>query len=133
MSKRPALWMFSLTLLATAAGGCSSTAQHSLTLIPPIAEPCDPAKEPGCKPVYDSCDSLNLKSLSVEVGLFARARTELPCPADLGNGAATVSVSYSPGEDFYMIDASYSRNMEKQNLTAGPFLESDREWRIVLR
>jgi hypothetical protein len=133
MSNRPASLVFSLAALATISGGCSSSAQHSLTLIPPISEPCDPAREPGCKPVYDSCDSLNLKTLSIEVGLFARARTELPCPADLGSGAATVSVSYSPGEDFYMIDATYSRNMEKQNLTAGPFLESDREWRIVLK
>ncbi len=133
MLNRTASLAFSLAGLAAIAGGCSSSGQHSLTLIPPIAEPCDPAREPGCKPVYDSCDSLSLKSLSIEVGVFARARTELPCPADLGSGAATVSVAYSPGEDFYMIDASYSRNMEKQSLTAGPFLESDREWRIVLK
>jgi len=122
-----------LAAVATAAAGCSNNSQHALTLIPPIADPCDPAREPGCKPTYDSCESLSLKTLSIEVGIFARAKTELPCPAELGSGAATVNVAYSPGEDFYMIDASYSRNMEKQNLTAGPFLESDREWRIVLK
>ena len=36
-----------------------------------------------------------------------------------------MNVAYSPGEDFYMIDASYSRNMEKQSLTAGP------SWRAI--
>ena len=41
--------------VATAAAGCSNNSQHALTLIPPIADPCDPAREPGCKPTYDSC------------------------------------------------------------------------------
>lgn len=132
MSNRSCSWLFSLALAALSAG-CGGTSQRTLVLIPPIAEPCDTTRDPGCTPVYDSCESLKLSTLTVEVGLFQRARTQLPCPADLGSGAANVTVSYGSGEDFYMIDASYSRNMEKQNITAGPFLESDREWRLVLR
>jgi hypothetical protein len=132
MSNRSCLWLFSFALAALHSG-CSGTSQRALILIPPVAEPCDTARDPGCKPVYDSCESLKLSTVRIEVGLFHRTRTEVPCPADLGTGAASVPVSYANGEDFYMIDASYSRNTEKQNITAGPFLESDREWRLVLR
>lgn len=133
MSNRSRFLMVSLAALVAGQVGCSSSAQRALLLIPPIAEPCDPLRDPGCKPVYDSCETLNLKTITVETGLFHRARTEVACPADLGSGSATIQVGYGPGEDFYMIDASYTRNMEKQNITSGPFLESDREWRIVLR
>ncbi|MBL9009406.1 MAG: hypothetical protein JNJ46_34440 [Myxococcales bacterium] len=132
MSKRSCLWLFSLALSGPL-GGCSGTAQRTLVLIPPIAEPCDSSRDPGCTPVYDSCESLKLSTLRIEVGLFHRAGTDVPCPPELGGGTASVTVSYGTGEDFYMIDASYSRNAEKQNITAGPFLESDREWRLVLR
>ena len=133
MSNRFRFLLVSFAALVAGQVGCSSPAQRAVVLIPPIAEPCDQARDPGCKPVYDSCETLNLKSIAIEIGLFQRAHTEVPCPTDLGNGSATVQVGYAPGEDFYMLDASYTRNMERQNITSGPFLESDREWRIVLK
>lgn len=116
-----------------ALSGCGGSAQRTLLLLPPVSEPCDSMANPGCQPVYDNCDTLNLKTLSIEVGLFHRQTTTIACPADLGGGAAQVTVSYQPGEDFYMVDANYTRNMEKQNLTAGPFLEADAEWRLLLK
>ena len=132
MSIRSCFGLILLSLCVLPAG-CSGTSQRALVLVPPIAEPCDSTRDPGCKPVYDSCESLKLNALSIDVGLFHRTHTDVPCPSDLGSGAAQVTVGYGTGEDFYMVDASYSRNAEKQNITAGPFLESDGEWRLVLR
>ena len=121
-------------VLFSALSACSSFATHEVTLLAPISEPCNKVADPGCQPTYFSCADLSVTELRLAVGVFDRQVTTVPCPDNLQQtGNAAVQVSYQPGANFYMIDASYSRNMEKQNLTAGPFLESDREWRIVLK
>ena len=124
-------------LWATAVGfffvGCSSVNSHPLKLQTEVATPCNPAKDPGCRPVYVSCEQLELKELTLRVGVFDNETTTVPCPKDLSSGPVTVEVHYRTGEPFYMIDTSVVREGLVQNVSAGPFSESDPDWRMLIR
>ena len=109
------------TAVSSLTGGCSPTAQHALTLVSPVFEPCDPRKNPGCMPTYSSCADLQLTQLTLAVGMFDSEPTTVSCPADLTSGRAEVQVSYRPGLDFYMVDTDFTRDGERIYITAGPF------------
>lgn len=93
----------------------------------------NPAKEPGCRPTYVSCEQLDLKELTLHIGVFDTESTTVACPSTLSSGPATVQVNYRTGEPFYMIDTSFSREGLNQNVSAGPFAEADSEWQMLIR
>lgn len=98
-----------------------------------VATPCNPAKEPGCRPVYVSCEQLDLRELTIQVGVFDTESTTVPCPPALSEGPVTVEISYRTGEPFYMVDTSFVREGLTQNVSAGPFSETDPDWRMLIR
>ncbi len=114
---------------------CSSLATHEVAILSPVAEPCDKKADPSCQPTYTSCADLSVTSLRLTVGVFDREITVVPCPEDLPTGRAVVQVSYKPGANFYMIDASFPRDGETVFIAAGPFPESqpDYPWQVLLR
>ncbi len=125
-----ALWVTAVGFLFAA---CSSVNSHPLKLQTEVATPCNPAKDPGCRPVYVSCEQLELKELTLRIGVFDSESTTVPCPAELSNGPVSVEVQYRTGEPFYMIDTSFVREGLVQNVSAGPFSESDPDWRMLIR
>lgn len=122
-----------VTALSLAFLGCSSVSSHPLKLMTEVATPCNPAKEPGCRPTYVSCEQLDLKELTLHIGVFDTESTTVACPSTLSSGPATVQVNYRTGEPFYMIDTSFSREGLNQNVSAGPFAEADAEWQMLIR
>jgi hypothetical protein len=93
--------------------------------------------DPNCTPTYSSCDDLSLTGipLRLEVGVFDREATTVSCPADLQSGSSVVQVSYQPGANFYMIDASFVRDSMTVYIAAGPFPEDQASmpWQVLLR
>lgn len=126
-----------LFLVCTAVlfSACSSVATHDVMLLSPIAEPCNKAADPNCQPTYTSCADLSVTTLRLAVGVFDREVTFVPCPDNLPSGRAVVQVSYKPGANFYMIDASFPRDGEDVFVAAGPFPEdqADNPWQVLLR
>lgn len=125
-----ALWTTAIGIFFV---GCSSVTPHPLKLMTEVATPCNPAKEPGCKPVYVSCEQLDLKELTLRVGVFDGENTTISCPQTLSQGPVTVDVQYRTGEPFYMIDTSFVREGLVQNVSAGPFSDTDPDWRMLIR
>lgn len=125
-----ALWT---TLLGLLFAGCSSVNTHPLKLATEVATPCNPVREPGCRPVYVSCEQLDLKELTLRVGVFDAESTTIQCPKELSAGPVTVDVQYRTGEPFYMIDTSFVREGLTQNVSAGPFSDTDPDWRMMIR
>lgn len=121
------------TILSLVFAGCSSVNSHPLKLLTQVATPCNPAKEPGCRPVYVSCEQLDLRELTFRVGVFETESTTVPCPQALTEGPVTVEVNYRTGEPFYMVDTSFVREGLTQNVSAGPFSETDPDWRMLIR
>lgn len=115
-------------------GGCGATAEHPLTLVPPDLMECARKMQP-CTPVYASCEDLALTSMDIEVGVFKKPKTRIECPASLSNGPVTVSVSYTPGLNYYMIDTSYGPEKMLTYIASGPFTEDEAAtpWRVILR
>jgi hypothetical protein len=117
--------------------GCSSVGTHPLTLVSPVATPCDTMANPNCTPTYSSCDDLGLKgvALRLQVGVFGGEVTTVPCPDDLQTGGAQVQVNYQPGSNFYMIDTSFPRDGMTVYIAAGPFPEDQpaQPWQVLLR
>jgi len=99
---------------------------------------CSPMVDPECQQFY-GCTDLNIKELNIEVGVVHGESTTLPCPPELVGGQSQtnvrVMVPYRPGQDFYMIDANFTRDGSTVYLTAGPFAEEEAQtpWRLVLR
>jgi hypothetical protein len=118
--------------------GCGATAEHPLTIVSYKDIGCNPMVDPDCVQFY-GCSDLGIKELRIEVGVFHRAVTTLPCPESLVSGAsetsAQISVPYESGQDFYMIDASFTREGSTIYLNSGPFSEDQAAtpWRLVLR
>jgi hypothetical protein len=126
----------STAVLFSALSACSSSATHEVTLLAPISEPCNKVADPGCQPTYFSCADLSVTELRLAVGVFDRQVTTVPCPDNLQQtGSAAVQVSYQPGANFYMIDASFPREGEIVYIAAGPFPENQAEqpWQVLLR
>jgi hypothetical protein len=121
------------TVLWLTMAGCSSVSSHPLKLVTEVATPCDPSKMPGCRPTYVSCEQLDLKELTLRVGIFETESTTVSCPAMLSDGPALVQVNYRTGEPFYMIDTSFLREGLNQNVSAGPFSDADSEWQMFIR
>lgn len=116
---------------ATLSMGCGSS-QHPLTLVAP-KNVCG-MNDPGC-PQYLGCGELGITKIDVEVGVFSRETATIDCPDSLSSGSAKVMVPYQPGQDAYMVDASFPRDGSPVYLTAGPFLEDDGQtpWKLLLR
>jgi hypothetical protein len=118
--------------------GCGAPAEHPLTIVSYKDIACNPMVDPTCTQFY-GCSELQIQNLRIEVGVFAREVTSLACPTEIVSGSsetsARVMVPYPRGEDFYMIDASFTREGSTIYLTAGPFSEDDATtpWRLVLR
>jgi hypothetical protein len=110
-------------------------ATHEVTLLSPVAEPCNKMANPNCTPTYNSCTDLNVTELRLAVGVFDQQVTTVPCPADLQNGSSVVKVSYTPGANFYMIDASFQRDAMTIYIAAGPYPEDQAAlpWQVMLR
>ncbi len=123
-----------LILPALVFSACSSVATHELTLLSPVSEPCK-AGDTGCQPTYFSCADLSLTTLRLGVGVFDHEVTTVTCPADLQSGHAKVQVNYKPGANFYMIDASFTREAETIYIAAGPYPEDQATlpWQLLLR
>lgn len=114
---------------------CSSSATHEVAILSPVAEPCSKT-DPGCQPTYFSCADLSVTELRLAVGVFERETTTVACPENLQQtGSAVVQVSYKPGSNFYMIDASFPREGETVYIAAGPFPENQaaQPWQVLLR
>lgn len=122
-----------VTIVGLIFAGCSSVNSHPLKLMTQVATPCNPAKDPGCRPVYVSCEQLDLRELTLRVGVFDSEHTTVTCPPELINGPVTVQVSYRTGEPFYMVDTDFVREGLTQNVSSGPFSESDPEWQMLIR
>lgn len=131
------LLLVSTALLCTGLGlsACSSSATHEVAILSPVSEPCKNLADPSCKPAYFSCADLSVTELRLAVGVFDREVTTVPCPANLQTGDAVVQVSYKPGANFYMIDASFPREGETVYIAAGPFPENQaaQPWQVLLR
>jgi hypothetical protein len=118
--------------------GCGEAPTHPLTLVSYKDIGCNPMVDPECLQFY-GCTDLNIKELNIEVGIFHRESTTLPCPAELASGQSQanvqVMVPYRPGQDFYMVDANFIREGSTVYLTAGPFTEDEAQtpWRLILR
>lgn len=121
-----------------AGAGCGAQAEHPLTIVSYKDTGCNPMVDPECVQFY-GCRDLSIKELRIEVGVFHRALVTMPCPESLVSGpfetSAQVKVPYEQGQDFYMIDASFTREGSTTYLTAGPFSEDESAtpWRLVLR
>jgi hypothetical protein len=117
--------------LVAAGAGCGGAAQHPLLLVAPTSE-CD-AMTGKC--TYLGCADLGITELHIEVGLFSRETVTVPCPESLSSGQATVMVPYQPGQDFYLVDASFPREGATVYLTSGPFSEDHDKtpWKLLLR
>lgn len=113
--------------------GCGGMAERTLTLVAPVAEPCDAVQNPGCQPVYDSCESLGVKRLTISVGVLHGTENTIACPSDLSNGESIVPIHFVPGENVYMLDARIEKQQETTYITAGPFVEQDALWRLALK
>ena len=125
-----------LLFLGLGASACSSSATHEVAILSPVAEPCNKVADPGCQPTYFSCADLSVTELRLAVGVFEREVTTVACPQDLQQtGSAVVQVSYKPGSNFYMIDASFPREGETVYIAAGPFPENQaaQPWQVLLR
>jgi hypothetical protein len=118
--------------------GCGAEAEHPLTIVSYKDIGCNPMVDPECVQFY-GCSDLGIKDLRIEVGVFHRALVTVPCPESLVSGSsetsAQINVPYERGQDFYMIDASFTREGSTINLIAGPFSEDEAAtpWRLVLR
>lgn len=118
--------------------GCGAEAEHPLTIVSYKDTGCNPMVDPECVQFY-GCSDLSIKELRLEVGVFHRALITVPCPESLVSGSsetsAQIKVPYEPNQDFYMIDASFTREGSTIYLTAGPFSEDESAtpWRLVLR
>lgn len=122
--------------LGLATSACSSSATHELAILSPVAEPCKNLADPGCQSTYFSCADLSVTELRLAVGVFEREVTTVACPENLQKtGRAVVQVSYKPGSNFYMIDASFAREGETVYIAAGPFPENQaaQPWQVLLR
>lgn len=115
--------------------GCGEKAERSLTLVSPVLEPCNKARDPNCVDTFFSCAELKAERLIFEVGLFDTESTTVDCPAELATGQATVTIRYEPGLRFYAVNTSYSREEEQLNVAAGPFSEDEAAtpWRMLLK
>lgn len=120
-------------LAALFAAGCSTVGTHPLKLGSEVISRCDPGKGPDCRPVYVSCEQLDLLELTFHIGIFDQEQTTVACPPELSDGPATVEVRYRVGEPFYMIDTNWLRDGLSQNASAGPFSENDPDWKMLLR
>ena len=122
-------------LLAVGVAACSPTATHDVAILSPVSEPCDKKADPSCQPLYTSCTDLGVTTLRLAVGVFDREISIVNCPAELQSGPKVVQVSYRPGANFYMIDASFPRDGENVYIAAGPFPEDspDAPWQVLLR
>lgn len=125
-----------LLFLGLGTSACSSSATHEVAILSPVAEPCNKVADPGCQPTYFSCADLSVTELRLAVGVFEREVTTVPCPEGLQQtGSAVAQVSYKPGANFYMIDASFPREGETVYIAAGPFPENQAAlpWQVLLR
>lgn len=122
-------------LFSPCLAACSTTATHDVAILSPVAEPCDKKADPNCQPTYTSCADLSVTTLRLAVGVFDREISIVNCPAELQSGPKVVQVSYRPGANFYMIDASFPRDGENVYIAAGPFPENQAEqpWQVLLR
>ena len=122
-------------LFSPCLAACSATATHDVAILSPVSEPCDKKADPSCQPLYTSCTDLGVTTLRLAVGVFDREISIVNCPAELQSGPKVVQVSYKPGANFYMIDASFPREGEIVYIAAGPFPENQAEqpWQVLLR
>ena len=75
--------------------------------------------------MYVSCEQLDLKELTLRVGVFDAGIHHHPVSQRLSAGPVTVDVRYRTGEPFYAIDTSFVREGLTQNVSAGPFSDTD--------